>query len=133
MDSHALLRAFNDHFEEFLDDILRVFPEDPECIRASRALRAMRKANPKLILTGFGERVCEPYRNEIEGGSISFFIDKDYVSDMRSTAIASPALAKIEALRAPIRAMDDKDKQAVIKYMQNLLRLVDLYRASKKG
>ena len=133
MDSHALLRAFNDHFEEFMDDVLRVFPDDAECNRASAALRAMRRANPGLIIRVFGDRVCEPYRSEISAGELAFFVDKDYRNDVQAASFASPALSKIEALRAPIRAMGEADKKAVIKYMQNLLRLVDMYQESKKG
>ena len=132
MDSHTLLRAFNDHFEEFMDDVLRVFPGDAECIRARAALRAMRKANPSLIIRAFGERVCKPYRSQIRAGELAFFVDKDYRADVQAASFASPALSKIEALRAPIRAMGEADKKAVIKYMQNLLRLVDMYQESKK-
>ena len=134
MDHHVALRAFNDHFDEFVQDILRVFPNDRECKTASVALRALRKANPRLILTVFGESVCVPYKNEIIAGDISFFVNKDYRDDMKFKGDVNTAvLDKIDKIRRPISQMSEEDKQSVIKYLQNLQQLVFLYQGIKTG
>ena len=70
----SIVRAFNDHFEEFVSDVERVFPDDNDIATAHAALVALRKTNPKLILVTFREWVARPYKTEIEAGDISFFI-----------------------------------------------------------
>ena len=39
-----ILTAFNNHFEEFVDDIVRAFPDDIEIAAAANALKKLRKA-----------------------------------------------------------------------------------------
>ena len=51
------LNAFNNHFEEFVNDVVTVFPEDIEIAAASNALCKLRKANPKIIIKVFYKHV----------------------------------------------------------------------------
>jgi len=37
--TNQYLQAFNNHFEEFIDDVVRVFPDDKEIATASNALK----------------------------------------------------------------------------------------------
>jgi hypothetical protein len=69
----------------------------------------------------------DPYRTEILAGDINFFIDKDYVSDLGNAN--NVVLDKIDCLRGPVRDMNTEEQANVIKYMQNLLKLCDLYEA----
>ena len=122
------LKTFNSHFEEFINDVLRVFPNDNDLITCKHALMNMRKMNPKIIMTGFYESVSKPYRNHIENGDVSFFIDKDYNKDMYfESDIDRIVLEKIDLIREPVRNMCDEDKKNVLKYLSNLTKLCDLY------
>ena len=76
-----ILTAFNDHFEEFVNDVHRVFPDDPDILTAKNSFLAARKANPKLIVKIWKLYVVSKYRKEIESGNIEFFINKDYKND----------------------------------------------------
>ena len=53
MDKKSILRAFNEHFSEFMQDIIRVFPDDNNLQACKVPIENMRKANPKLLLTTF--------------------------------------------------------------------------------
>ena len=119
-----ILKAFNQHFEEFVNDIEKVFPADPDIKKAKAGLPLIRMSNPKLILTTFKEYIAKPYRNEINEGDITFFVDKDYSSELTES---NSVLDKIEQLRNPIRNMDKKNQDKVMKYMKNLMKLCDLY------
>tara|TARA_Y100001958_G_C21234597_1_gene560774 strand:+ start:1465 stop:1860 length:396 start_codon:yes stop_codon:yes gene_type:complete len=122
------LKTFNDHFEEFINDVLRVFPNDNDLITCKHALNKMRKMNPKMIMMCFYESVSKPYRNEIENGDVSFFIDKDYNKDMYFDGdLDKIVLEKIDLIREPVRNMCDEDKNSVLKYLSNLTKLCDLY------
>lgn len=121
-----VLKTFNNHFDEFVGDILRVFPGDKDLIAGREALLNIRKANPKIIMRIFKETVVGPYHQQIKDYDISFFVEKNYtdeITDENSRRI----LAKIDIIREPVRNMNDADKNNVLKYLNNLLKLCDLY------
>ena len=127
MDNRQVMKAFNDHFVEFLDDIQRVFPDDADIATVRNSLIAMRKANPKLIILAFKESVAGVYHNEIDRGDLEFFINKDYGKDMGEGGVSNAVLEKIDCLREPVRQMNKNDQDKAIKYIQNLTKLCDLY------
>ena len=123
----SILSAFNNHFEEFLNDVVRVFPDDMEIATAVTALGKLRKANPRLIILTFKEHVRIPYGSQIEEGNLEFFLDKDYTGDVEGSSQANAILDKIDKIKDPIRNMDEIEKAKVLKYIQNLCKLCDLY------
>ena len=126
MNKSHILKTFNNHFEEFMQDILRVFPNDNDLIACKEALLTLRKNNPKLIINVFKTNVIGPYRNEIKSNNIEFFINKNYNGELEDKH-SSQILSKIDLLREPVRNMGEEDKQNVVKYLNNLLKLCDLY------
>ena len=128
MDKSRVLKTFNNHFEEFINDILIVFSDDEDLIACKDALLSMRKMNPKIILLAFHQTMF-PYKKEILDNNLTFFIEKDYKKDVtfREKDFGNQVLQKIDMLRGPIQKMSDKDKQNVCKYINNLLKLAELY------
>jgi len=127
MDRTVILKTFNDHFLEFLEDISRVFPEDPDVATTKTALLTIRKANPRLIIQSWKEYVVAPYRTKIDSGDMSFFIEKDFTHDLRDIEGNSTILDKIDSLRNEVRMMTKDDQVKAMKYVQNLTKLSDLY------
>ena len=126
MNKSHVLKTFNNHFGEFIDDVLRVFPDNTDIITCREALHNIRKMNPKIIINVFSSSVVGPYRSEIENNDITFFIEKNYNKDIYLDN-SSTVLQKIDLIRDSVREMTDNDKQNVIKYLNNLLKLCDLY------
>jgi len=129
MDKTQILSAFNDHFMQFVQDIQLVFPDNSDIATVSLALGKLRKANPRLLIMSFKEHVVSGYRMEIEKGDINFFINNDYQKDLNNIGVGSSnqILEKIDCLRGPVRDMNKNEQEKVIKYMQNLLKLSDMY------
>jgi len=129
MDKSQLLSAFNDHFMQFVQDVQLVFPDNSDIATVSLALGKLRKANPRLLIMSFKEHVVSGYRTEIEKGDINFFINNDYQKDLNNIGVGSSnqILEKIDCLRGPVREMNKSEQDKVMKYMQNLLKLSDLY------
>ena len=119
-----ILKAFNDHFEEFVNDVGKVFPDDADIKKAKTGLSLIRMSNPKLIINTYKEYLVTPYRGQIENEDISFFIEKDYSNDLTD---ANTILMKIEQLRNPVRNMDKSNQKKVMQYLKNLMKLCDLY------
>ena len=127
MDKSQILKGFNDHFVEFVEDVERVFPDDNDISTAKESFIQMRKANPRLVIKAFNEYFLNKYRSEIESGNIDFFIKKDYNTDLSVVGDSDYILKKIDVLRNPVKNMNENDRNKVIKYIQNLSKLCDIY------
>lgn len=122
-----ILTGFNEHFMEFLNDIENVFPEDADIKTAKNALSAVRKVNPKMIIKIWHSYICLKYNNEIENGNIDFFINKDYTNDVSDMDTSDKIMEAIDRLRGPISQMDNSNQLKVMKYIQNLTKLANIY------
>ena len=117
---------FNDHFNEFVNDIQSVFPDDTDILTAKNALLAIRKANPKLIVRIWIKYVYNPYKEQIESGNIAFFLVKDYANDLARNDNSYKIMESIDRLRSPIKNMSAENQAKTIKYIQNLSKLAIL-------
>jgi len=123
----TILAAFNDHFIEFVNDIVTVFPEDPDILSAKNSFILIRKANPKMIIKIWQSYVINKYGPEIEKGNIDFFINKDYGDDLTNTGNLDKIVEAIDRLRNPVKMMNTEERTKVMKYMQNLQKLSTVY------
>lgn len=127
VDKRQILKAFNDHFIDFLEDVERVFPENEDITSAKHAIIAFRKMNPRLLVMVFYESVGKMYRSEIESGNLHYFIEKDYTRDVQGTNNSDMLIQKINSLREPVNNMSQSEQEKVIKYLNNLVRLSEMY------
>ena len=118
-----LLSVFNNHFEEFVNDIQSVFPEDVDILTAKNALLTIRKANPKLLVKIWNSYVVAPYKDQIEKGDIQFFIEKDYSTDLARNDNADKIKESINRLRNPVKMMTSENQMKTMKYIQNLTKI----------
>ena len=125
--SATILNAFNDHFMEFVSDIINVFPDNTDLVSAKNSFALIRKANPKLIIKIWKSYVVDKYSAEIDLGNISFFIDKDYANDLTNAENSDKIIEAINRLRNPVKMMSEESQQKSMKYIQNLQKLCILY------
>ena len=123
----TILNAFNDHFMEFVSDIINVFPDNTDIVSAKNSFVLIRKANPKLIIKIWKSYVVDKYGAEIDLGNISFFIDKDYANDLTNAENSDKIIESINRLRNPVKMMSEESQQKSMKYIQNLQKLCILY------
>jgi len=127
MNKSDILMGFNNHITDFFNDVLTIFPDDNEIQVAHTSLIAIRKVNPKIIVTIWKTYISDKYKKEIELGNIDFFINRDYQGDLIDSGNASTILSKIDTLREPFKLMSEDNKKKTIKYIQNVTKLCNLY------
>jgi hypothetical protein len=130
MTTPTLLTAFNDHFMEFVNDIHEVFPDDVDILSAKNSFSMVRKMNPKLLIKSWDSLVVGKYQSAIEAGDLSFFMNKDYTSDLKdvpNNPNAERIVSAIDRLRTPIKSMSADNQAKIIKYIQNLTKISNLY------
>jgi len=126
-DKSSLLKMFNDHFSEFIEDVRRVFPEDVEILAAQKMMQTARSLNPRIIIEFWFSYIVVNYGTHIDAGDIEFFLTKDYHSDVKNTESGNKILSSIDRLRKSIQNMGQDNKDKVLKYLQNLSKLSKLY------
>jgi hypothetical protein len=134
MTTPTLLTAFNDHFMEFVNDIHEVFPDDVDILSAKNSFSMVRKMNPKLLIKSWDSLVVGKYQSAIEAGDLSFFMNKDYTRDLQdvpNNPNAERIVSAIDRLRTPIKSMSLDNQAKIIKYIQNLTKISNLYNMSQ--
>ena len=126
-DKSSILRAFNAHFFDFIDDLISIFPNNADLSLAKTTFDTIKKANPSAIVKAWLKFVYLPYENVINAGDISFFFDKDYSEDLLNVSNSNKILNIIDTFRTPIKEMGDVNKEHTTKYIQNLSKLSIMY------
>ena len=126
-DKSTLLRAFNNHFFDFIDDIIRIFPENIELPKSRISFSTIKQANPTAIVKAWYKFIYMKYNTIIQEGDVSFFYEKDYSTDIGHLKNADKIMNTIDSLRQPIKDMSDVNKAHSMKYIQNLTKLSLMY------
>jgi hypothetical protein len=123
----TILKTFNMHFFEFIDDVIRIFPENKEIKQARTSFEMIKTANPTAIVKAWYKFVYSPYTSIIEAGDITFFFDKDYSGDINHLANSNEIMRVIDTIREPVRSMTNVEQGFTMKYIQNLSKLSGIY------
>jgi len=126
-DKKTILRTFNAHIFEFLDDIIRIFPDNLDIQTAKTSFLAIKQANPTIIIKTWVQHIYMPYKETIDSGNIEFFFNKDYSEDLANVANSKEVLKVVDTLRGPVSSMTEQQKQFTMEYLQNLSKLSFLY------
>lgn len=123
-----ILKAFNKTFFEFLDDVIRIFPENHHIINSREYFETIRRANPKLLVKIWHSFIWTPYNDKISEGDLTFFFEKDYSDDLRLLPNGDEIIRVINtSLREPLKQMDDVNRGHCLKHFQLVTRLCEKY------
>ena len=127
MDKSTILKAFNTHFFEFVDEIIRIFPENRDIKDARTTCDIIKKANPTAIIKAWQIFVYDKYKDVIEQGNVDFFFDKDYSEDLVYMQNAGDIMKNIDVIREPLKRLSPESKEASLSYVKNLCKLSNMY------
>jgi len=126
-DKTTLLRAFNNMLFEFLKEISSIFPENSDIKDSITGLELLKKANPTCIIKSWKRFVCDPYKQQIEAGDITFFCEKDYKSDLSNMSNADEIMKSIQRIRDPLKLLSEDNKKITFKYVNDLCKLSTIH------
>ena len=126
-DKSTVLRAFNTHLVEFLDDIISIIPGNVGLITTKNSLEIYKKANPALLIKIWYSYVYMPYADIIEKGDLDFFITKDYSEELSYLHDSNHILNAIDTLRGQIKEMSETNRNHSLEYIRNLCKLSNMY------
>ena len=120
----SVLKAFNNHLLEFIEDVIRIFPGNLDIKTGKTFIEGVKRVNPKKIITYWRDNILALYEKEILEGDITFFVNKDYRNDIGTEA---QTLKVLEDIRVLVRETTKENKEKAMKYLQNLTKLCKLY------
>ena len=126
-DKSTVLRAFNTHLVEFLDDIISIIPGNVGLVTTKNSFEMYKKANPTLLIKIWYSYVYMPYAEIIEKGDLDFFITKDYSEDLSYLHNSKSILNAIDTLREQIKEMSETNRNHSLEYIRNLCKLSNMY------
>jgi hypothetical protein len=126
-DKSTILKGFNTHFFDFLDDIAGIIDNNEEILTSKVFFETIKKANPTMIIKCWHLYVYTPYKDIIDNGDASYFLEKDYVHDVSTLSNSDDILKGINKIRDPIKDMSEVNQKHAMKYIQNLSKLSLLY------
>tara|TARA_Y100000816_G_C25815759_1_gene426923 strand:+ start:276 stop:656 length:381 start_codon:yes stop_codon:yes gene_type:complete len=123
MDKKFVLKTFNNHLKEFMDDILTVFPRELDVKTSRTFIIGVMKVKKKLPIDSWYNWVYKPYKEKIDAHDFEFFLNKDYDKDVESNEIVSG----IEKIKKKIKLLSDESKKKSLNYVYNLSKLSEMY------
>ena len=129
IDRPTIIRSFNDYFFEFLDDMLKVLPDNKSVLTAIRSFRMLTDVNKGILIKCWHKFVYLKYKDQIFSGNIEFFFEKDYSADVVKLSNPDKVLEVIDSIRDPVKeaCSTSVNKSHVTTYIQNLTKLSIAY------
>jgi len=122
----SVLKAFCDHLIEFLDDVIRVFPENLDIRTGKTFIEGIKKINPRRLLLLWKECILDLYEKQIDDLDLNFFIIKNYNSDLGENG-TDRGKKILEDMRHLVKGASEANQKKAMKYINNLTKLCKLY------
>ena len=125
----TLKELFCNQLLEFMDDILRVFPNNLDLKTGKTFIVGLTKVSKRKLIGIWKTSVLDIYEEAIMNGDKEYFINKDYSEDLGEGG-TDKMMSVVEDVRVLIRNTSEENKDKAIKYLQNLTKICKLYYAN---
>ena len=123
VDKSIILKTFNTHLLEFMDDIITVFPREVDLLTSRTFMHGVTKVKKRLVIEYWYKHVYLLYKDHIDNGNFEYFLNKDYNGDV----VDNDILKGIEKMRIKINLLSDENKEKSVTYVKNLSKLSNIY------
>ena len=123
MSKKILLDAFYTQSTDFLTELAKAFPEDPDFPAYKTGLLLLQKTNPALVIKTVHEHVM-PYEATIRARNVDFFLKHDYSNHIENDDALEQVIRK---LKGYWEQMSETNQTVVWRYITLLLDLAKRY------
>ena len=113
------LDAFYDQYEDFLQQMLQVFPSDPDWPLYIAGLAIFRRTNPLLVVKKTWKHVSR-FEDVIKRRDEAFFLERDYSDITEGEEPLEQTVAKLKGMWAQ---MSTHNRNVVWDYINNITHL----------
>lgn len=123
------LEIFIEHFIEFINDIASIFHYDYKVQLLKGSLLLAAELDKEKCINIWDNYVIKNYRKQIDENNYNFFIENDW-SKTITHQYRDAILLKINELRESVRSLSESNKIKALKYVENLVKICDLYNST---
>jgi hypothetical protein len=113
----ALMNAMFDQFTSFVNELIEMYPDDPDFSLFGTSLKLLRTTNPSLLVKYVYENT-NMFEEKILSKNENFFLDYEF-----SEYLDNVDLNIFAKLKEYLKTMSPSSKDNVWKYIQNIYRL----------
>lgn len=127
LDKDEYLEIFIEQLIEFIEDIALLYGDDDKVQLFKEGIIWAAENKKERVINCWKKYVCDNFRQEIANNDYDFFIehaDWNTVITHRNKDLIIP---KLMELRDSVRNLDINNKLKALKYVENLIKLCDLY------
>jgi hypothetical protein len=118
MSKKIFIDTFFKQFSEFMDQLIKVFPQDPDFVAYKMGLSLFHKTNPSIVIATINEHVL-PFEDMIVNKNEDFFLHHDFKDYMGDDTIAS-VIVKLKGLWS---VLSPENRKIVWEYIHVLMTL----------
>ena len=128
MDKISLSKAFSNHFIEFLNEIIQLFPKNIKIRTFRTAVLQIKTVNPSKLIKLWYSVIASKFKDQIYSEDFTFFESKDYSGDLKNTQWdADDIHSFISEMKQSSLNMSIENKKKTMKYLCNLTKISELY------
>jgi hypothetical protein len=116
-----VLKLFFAQFEQFISQLIVVFPDDPDFPTYLSNLRLAKIANPKRVIAAV-ETHCLPFADTIKARNADFFLKYSFAEYEKDETIV-PVIRKMKDMWVQI---SPANQGHIMDYVNNLLTMVEI-------
>ena len=128
-----ILKLFNRHYIEFVNDVLTIYPNDLNLKTGKTFSTLTIKLNPSLFIKIWMNYITPKYDKEIENEDIAFFTEKDYSEDLGDIEDKNYGMKVIDDFKHKLKEASIENQNKSIKNIKNLNKLCKLYYQEKSN
>ena len=118
--NQTLTKLFNTQLSELMGLLVSYFPDNADVVASQTAMNALKRTNPRILLSIWTEHIFAKYAVQISEGNLDFFINKDYRDELTDVKDVELILDSIDRLRPSFKELSGQNLKDVITYLQNL-------------
>lgn len=126
MSKKILIDAFFNQYEDFLNQLKEVYPDDPDWKLYLSGLAIFRRTNPLIVVKKTWKHIA-PFEEMIVSRNEKFFMERDY-SDI--TEGEEPLEQTITKLRGMWEALSPHNRRVVWDFANNITALAKMCNAA---
>ncbi len=123
----TLVKLFNTHMFEFIDDLSTIIDDKKELQELKSKLKKLIRVSSRKPISLWKEN-CFKYDNEIENKNYDFFVQKKYKRGVETSDIL---LTIFEKYNIHFSNESIRNKKCIMQYIYNLNKISKIYYMSK--
>ena len=123
----SLVKIFNTHILEFIDDICSIIDNKKYLYELKTKIKTLIRLNSCKPINSWKD-ICSKYDIEIENKNYDFFLKKSYIKDVKNNSVL---LNLIEKYKIQFSTESISNKKKFMQYIYNLNKISKIYYMSK--